>query len=348
MTHNLKQLQVRGTYFEVGQAIGQHCAEQIHASLDSYPFFQQELIPYHRSEAGQLRYEQFLELNQAQYPEYIAELEGLANGAQRPFEELFLLNLRGEYRDFFHQFQSHGCADCAVVTDELAMIGHNEDAAPEFAGQMYLVQADIPDKPEFTALTYPGFLCGNAFGFNDRGICFAVDNVRPLSSEPGLARHFVARSLLEAETLDDAIIRVTIADQASGFHYTIGSVTRRRVISVETSPTKYSISEIEDGFFHANHYCSLEKIEQVVDESSEARLSRGLELIENNLPTIQAELLAILGDQSHPTHPIYGSETTLNPLLTHFIVLFDLDQSQALIYNGHPSDDATECIEFSI
>ena len=331
MAHPLKQLQVRGSHREVGQAIGQQCATEIHAALDNYPFFQQELLPFHRTAEGQQRFDQFLTLNRERYPTYITELEGLAQGAQRPFEELLLLNLRGEYRDFFHDFHPHGCCDCAIVTDQVALIGHNEDAAPEFAGHMYLVQATIDDKPMITALSYPGFVWGNAFGFNAQGICFSVDNVRPLQGPPGLARHFVARSLLDATTIDEAIERATVAGQASGFHYTIGSVRERRVVSVETSPTAHAVKTITDSFFHANHYVTLD-VPQLADASSAARLQHGQALLKSDAPTSDAGLLALLHDRQHPTYPLYGTADTLNPLMTHYTALFDLDHNRIRIY----------------
>jgi len=45
-----------------------------------------------------------------------------------------------------------------------------------------------------------------------------------------LARHFIARSLLEARSLEDAVGRVAIPDRAAGFNYNIGSHAERRII----------------------------------------------------------------------------------------------------------------------
>ena len=118
-------------------------------------------------------------------------------------------------------------------------MGHNEDGALAFRGNIYVVHARVEGKPAFTALSYPGFLCGNAFGFNAEGVCFSIDNVRPRKPKVGVGQHFIARSLLEAYSLDDAIERMTVLGRALGFSYTIGSVRERQVVHVEVAPGTY-------------------------------------------------------------------------------------------------------------
>lgn len=346
MTSIIEQFEVTGTHFEVGQAIGRRFAPQIQRLLATYEFFQQQLLPYHRTAEGQVRYQQFLEINRSRYPDYLAELEGLAHGAGCAFEDLFLINLRGEYRDYFYQY-AHGCSDCAVVTAEVALIGHNEDGDPAFRDNMYLVHVKIKDKPAFTALSYPGFLCGNAFGFNRTGICFSVDNVRPLAGKPGLGRHFVARSLFEATSLADAIRRVTVPNQASGFHYTIGSLAERRVVGVEVAPGAHTLREIQGCYFHANHYQDLE-VTQHIEPSSQARVERSEVILSEHAPADAAGILAVLGDQANQDYPIYGTPGTLYPLVTLYTVLFDLDRRCMRLYPAHPTRAPAEFIEVAM
>ena len=100
-----KQFEASGSHREVGFAIGQRFAEQIHRSLDAAVsshdghgrFLQERVLPHHRTPEGQARYQQLLELHTlderrrgVRYPDYFAELEGIAQGSRRPFEDLFL------------------------------------------------------------------------------------------------------------------------------------------------------------------------------------------------------------------------------------------------------------------
>jgi hypothetical protein len=343
----IEQFEVHGSHFEVGLAIGERFSEQIHGTLDGYPFLREQLLPFHRSPEGQVRYHDLLELNRLCYPDYVSELEGLARGARRPFEELFLVNLRGEYREHLREL-GHGCFDCALLTDGAALIGHNEDGSPAFRGNLYLVQAQIEGKPRFTALSYPGFLCGNALGFNSEGICFSVDNVRPRGSKLGVGRHFLARSLLEAVSLDDAIGRVTVHGRASGFGYTIGSIHERRMVYVEAAPGVHQVRELRGCYVHANHYLELAGVAQIVDPSSWARVERANAILESGPPLDAAGVLSLLGDEANEEYPIYRTATPPDESATFHTVLFDLDARRLRIYTGHPVRDAAEFVELDL
>lgn len=345
---NLKQFEATGSHLEVGAAIGRRFAGQINRALETYRLLQERILPYHRTPEGQARYQRLLELHQVRFPDYLEELEGLAQGAGRPFEDLFLTNMRGEYQTFLQRSDVRGCSDCVLVTDDVALIGHNEDGSPTFRDNMYIVHVRVEGKPDFTALSYPGFLCGNAFGFNSEGVCFSVDSVRPRDVQVGVGRHFVARSLLEALSLDDAIERASVSGQASGFSYTIGSVHERRVVTVEVAPGMHQVREIHGGYFHANHYLELTDIVQIVAPSSQARVGRANRLLQNGLPKDASGILAILGDQANARYPIYRTATPPDNSVTFCTALFDLNVRQLRIYTGHPTRAPKGVIEFAI
>ncbi|MCL7452291.1 MAG: C45 family peptidase [Anaerolineae bacterium] len=341
----LPELEVGGSHFEVGQAIGQHFSAQIQRSLESYPLLQ-KILPYHRTSEGQARYRELLGLNRARYPEYLAELEGIAQGADHPFEELFLANLRGEYRGYLPK-EGCGCFDCAVVTEDAALLGHNEDGLSAFRDNLYVIHAQVEDKPAFTALSYPGFLCGNAFGFNAAGICFSCDSVHPQQIVVGIGRHLLARSLLEATSLEDAIRRVTVPGRASGFSYSIGSISERRIVHVEVAPQTHHVREVEGCYLHANHYRELD-VAQVVGASSRARIERATELVQQAPPRDAEDVLSVLGDQGHERYPIYGTDTPSDRSATLCTGLFDLDAPWLRIYTSRPGQTPAEFVQFAM
>lgn len=329
----MEQIDIAGTHEEVGLAIGQRFAGQIHAFLDAYPFMQ-KLLAYHQTEEGQERYRQYLAINRQRYPEYMIELEGIARGAKRPFHHLFLVNMRGEYRDYMHEHQLFGCSDCAVLTANHALIGHNEDGDIALAGTAYLVKAAVSGHPTFTAFSYPGFLCGNAFGCNSAGICFSVDNVRPRHIELGIGRHFIARSLLAATSLDDAIARATAPGRAGGFSYTIGSANERRVVVVETAPgSRHTVHEVDAVYYHANHYLNtgMDETEQFIGASSRERVQRAADLMAGKDDLNQADVFAILSDCENETFPICRTASGADSIATICTAVFDLDQRQLQI-----------------
>ncbi len=349
----IEQFEASGSHHEIGFAIGKRFAEQIHRSLDAYRFLQERILPYHRTSEGQARYRRLLELHRIRYPDYFSELEGIAQGSERPYEDLFLVNLRGEYRTFLPGAEVQGCSNCAVVTDDAALIGHNEDGSPTFRGNMYVVQARVAGKPTFTALSYPGFLCGNAFGFNAAGLCFSVDHVQPRNGGVGVARHFIARSLLEAQSLDDAIERATVPGRASGFSYTIGSIPERRIVIVEVAPKHHHVREVRGAYFHTNHYRDLAEVDQIISPSSRARVERAGVMMQEHgwagsLDQGAAGVLAILGDEADEQYPIYRTATAPDQSATLCTALFDLDARQLRIYMGHPSQAPGEFVTLAM
>ncbi len=343
----IEQVHVSGGHHEVGEAIGRRLGEQIHRFLDEYELLQTRLLPFHRTQEGQQLFRTFFRLHRTRYTHYMAELEGMARGAERPFEELLLVNLRGEYQGLLSQQGVGGCTDCFVLTPDVALLGHNEDGSPAAIGRVFLLHAQVADEPPFTALCYPGFLPGNAFGFNQNGVFHTADAVSPRRVRVGVGRHFIARSLLSAPSLDEAIRRVIVPGRSAGFTYNIGSVQERRLVSVEMAPQAHHVHEVAGHYAHTNHYLHLDQVEQRIGASSRARLERAQAMLQDDPPTDAAGLAKILGDQTDSDYPIYRRAQAPDRGTTLCSVVFDLDARQVHIFAGHPTQDTAQrlCLE---
>jgi hypothetical protein len=355
--NTIEQLVVSGSHREVGRAIGHHFNDAIHRFFDNYSFLQELLLPFLKSSTGQRLFQSYLKLHQTHFSQYIAELEGMADGSRRPFKEIFAVNLRGEFAGLITAKQQTGsttdagvqsCTDCLVLTSEAALIGHNEDGSPAGYGNMFVVHASIDNRPTFSALCYPGFLFGNALGFNEFGILHSINNVAPRPVNVGLARHFIARSLLEARSLEDAVRRVAIPDRAAGFNYNIGSHAERRIISVEVSPERHHVHEVQGYYTHTNHYFELNDQKQNITLSSRKRLERGMTICRTTFPTKSGHILALLGDQTDRDYPIYRDARPPDSDATLGSALFDLDNRQLRIYWDNPLEESEKCIQIAM
>jgi hypothetical protein len=353
----IEQLEVDGGHHEVGLAIGRRFGAKIHYLFDNYGFLQERLLPFHHSSAGRGLFQSFLELHRTHFADYIAELEGIAQGAERPFEEVFLVNLRGEYGGLMALDHSAGstaesasrsCTDCLVLTPDAAMIGHNEDGAPAALGKMLVLHIRIGGYPAFSALCYPGFLPGNAFGFNEAGLLHTADAVSPRQVRVGLGRHFIARSLLDARSLGDAIRRVTVAGRAAGFTYNIGSLFERSLVSVEVSPDRHHVHEVQGCYVHTNHYLHLTDVDQAIGPSSRARLARARALCQSTPPTDTTHILSMLGDEADSDYPIYRIAAPTDGSATLCTAVFDLGKRLLHIFTDHPRREPERCITFGL
>jgi hypothetical protein len=346
----ITQFETGGSHHEVGLAIGRRFAKQVHHFFDHYDFLQERLLPFYHSPTGRDLYQSFLALHRAHFAGYVAELEGMAQGAERPFEELFLVNLRGELGGLMalRRPESKGCADCLVLTPEAALIGHNEDGSPAALGNLFFARVQVDENPLVAALCYPGFLPGNALGFNAAGVLHTVDAVSPRRVRVGLARHFIARSLLDARSALDAIQRVTVPGRAAGFTYNIGSLPGRRVFSVEVSPDSHHVHEVRGHYVHTNHYLHLAGVTQGIGASSRARLERARALCQATSPSSATHVLALLGDQADQDYPIYRRALPPDRSATLCSALFDLDARQLRIYTHRPGLEPETCLSLDL
>ena len=330
----------QATGHDLGVAIGTQFKQQIHGALADNTELHERFRPYHNSAEGQALYQQLLALHEHHYPGTVSELRGYAKGAEVSFEDLFLTNLRGEYRGYAAVTDIPDIGECSTSTllnADYAVFGHNEDGAEFYRDRSYLIHVQPQDEIPFLALCYPGFLPSNAFGANRSGLCYAINNVRPSQVRLGLGRHFLARSLLQAHSIEDALACLKVEPRAAGFNFTIASIAERRILNVEVSPDQIHVHEISEGYFHANHYCHLDLLQQC-EPSSVARQNRGNELLAKGIPANQSEVLEVLRDQTNQQLPIWRLGRDPDPAVTLLSAVFDLDNKCLSVYPG-PLDE---------
>jgi len=323
-----------GSHFEVGQAIGKTFRQQIRRTLANNADLQDTFLPFHHTPEGKRKYQRLIQLHRLRFPQYFSELEGISQGAGVSFEELFLVNMRGEYQIYVRRSKDFECSTCSLLTADQALFAHNEDGSSIYHGQMCLVRIEVPRKPAFIALCYPGFLPGNAFGFNSNGICFSANSILPKGTVTGLGRHFIARSLFEARSLEEAVKLATTPGRASGFNYTIGSLKERRIINLEVSPSTYRLLEVKGSFFHANHYIRLTEVDQLITLSSRSRQKRGEMILAEGLTKDKKGVLKVLRDHKVKDYPILRDGRPPDSGVTLVTALFDLDSKRLTIYPG--------------
>jgi hypothetical protein len=184
--------------------------------------------------------------------------------------------------------------------------------------------------------------------YNEFGILHSINNVAPRPIKVGLSRHFLARALLDARTLDDAVRVITMSDRASGFNYNIGSLSERRVVSVEVSPERHHVHEVQGYYTHTNHYLQLNHPKQEITLSSRKRLERSLTLCRSTPPIDGGQVLALLSDQTDRDFPKYRDATLPDNDATLCSALYDLDRRELRIYWGNPVREPEKCMQIAM
>ncbi|MCD8504465.1 MAG: C45 family peptidase [Burkholderiaceae bacterium] len=299
----LNYLDLSGTHHEVGAALGRFGAKALHHYAQISPGWK-HIMRFRQHPMVQ----SMQELVREHHPQYWAELQGMAQGLEMPFEDVFVWNCRGD-------LWAWGPDGCTTVQQPGAqtLLAHNEDGDPLFAGHCGIAHIQAGLDIAFTAFVYPGSIPGHTFGANAKGLCMTVNNLRTLHAKPGVPRMIVTRQLISLPTIASATLYLRSIDPAGGFHVTLGQAGTDTLTSIEFTNRHTSIINVSEPAGHANHmiHSAMRHQPQIITGSSGFRQAR-LEQILNAQPS--AEPLKILFDTDNSEFPISGkTQTTQTP-----------------------------------
>jgi hypothetical protein len=325
----LRWIVLRGPDRAAFRALGEHMRDEM-AALTSTWGLVAKLREHVSGPPGRERFGSVRRASAQNFPEAWAELAAFAEGCAVPFEDLALMNFRG---DLGPVTGGIGCSDLAWRR-ERSLIGHNEDGAPENVGQCALLTLALDGLPTVTAFWYPGFLPANAFTVTADGLVWTIDHLPVASPGNGAARHFVGRGLQRsARTLDAAVDYLKIHPSAGGFAYTIGD-RAGRIVSVEAMAGRHAVVEAGSPsgplLWHTNHGRYLPGAEPAPEGTSAAR---GRTLSALRVPEKDpgpAWFLSILADAPLP-YGVRRDQGPGDPAVTLCTFVADLTAGQAVV-----------------
>ena len=301
----MKSIEVSGDPYQVGYGLGEAAAGTIHETVLNVERYKS----LERDWSASDRLKSLLAAARQAYPEFLREIEGIADGAGVGFDDIFLWNCRGDFPGGGDQ--SHAdAAGCTTVMipargDEPAVIAHNEDDQAELDGHCFLARVRPSHGLGFLSFYSPGLLPGHTFAVNDAGLVQTINHIRPHDQVTGIPRHIIARAVLASSDLDGALGILSRRDRASGFHHNLGQAGGVALLSVEAPASMCVVRHIGYAAVHSNHLVFPEcaDIGQEVADSSASRQRRAEALIGNGALEGR-DALVILGDQAESELPI--------------------------------------------
>lgn len=314
----------RGTHYEVGFDVGRTFSSLIHSLLESSSLLNNVYLPLYDTPEGRAVYESTLASVKENFPQYVREMEGTADGAKVPFHKLFLLHMDEILPNVLQQKKSdstNGCSTICINQPGQEILGHTEDALAEVLNHIYFVSAHIiTDTPQgrwkvteerFTSLCYAGHLPGFTMSYNHHGLVYSVNIVNAKTLVAGKTpRYFITRALLAAENFVQAqqILRDSGCGSAEGISINMTFLLQdgnRMFHNAEVGPatsgkeSQLSILTASPGehFFHCNKYLRLQvpEADGMIVKSSDCRHAAKERLPE---PRTLQDVINILGDQS--------------------------------------------------
>lgn len=326
----LPALRFTGTHHALGRMMGAYRRRQIARAVD---IAHEVLAAEGASEAAlHDQIAPFIDLAARHTPTALAELRGMAVGADVEFDTLFRLNCMesrppgspflwnrperpavdpvsilnpdtadtGVPPDPSETPAPGGCTSIASRRDDGCVVGHTEDSSPENLDGIYLLDTTVSDQAgrassRFQALNYATSLAGCAAAVNGHGLMILIDALPDPDRHLGVPRSCVSRILLDQPTIEAAIDVLRSLPRGGGWNYLM--IQGPRIVNVETTA---SVVEVEDAtvpgvYAHTNHYRNPGIAARAGEPrpNSTARLDRALALVRRDMgPDSMLELLA--------------------------------------------------------
>lgn len=293
-------IETGGPWRDIGFDVGKGVREQIQFAAEST-----------RAELGGLdpaavigNIGPYLRITEEVAPDVIAELRGMAAGAEVPFETLFVLNAAAEL------VQAVGRVECTVVGISSAgtsnghvLLAHNEDATAGWGDLTYVIKASPDGGPAFAAFTYAGLLLHQ--GVNDAGLGSVGNALYARDARPGIPKLLLYRRAIAKRTIEEAIRTVTDPRRAYGNNHLFATADGD-LYDVEVSGSRWAMRGGGNGFMaHANHFTLPEMTDLDRDEdllNSRLRQARVETLVEREWGQLDACTLRTLMSD-HANYP---------------------------------------------
>ena len=318
---------------ERGRAAGRALAPQLHRSLEFYRGFLDRrglrtadlpgvLAPYRSAAATVL-------------PALLEEIEGMADGADVSFWELFAANAWEEVEPTLATTSTiERCTAFAVAGPNGTVVGHNELWYAGDAGNTAVIAARPDQGPAFVSPSV--VTCLPAVGMNAAGTAQAIMSLSARDDGVGVPRVLVSRHALQAEDPGDGRTRAAIPGRAGGYAHLFAR-SGGEVITVETSATGEAVVE---GGAHTNHYLDPELAAgaDAPEPGSAARLERLRDLLADRSPSTPTDVMEVLRDHhSSPAiclHPDSADGDEAEAVL--FSMVCHLEERRMWIADGVP------------
>ncbi len=287
---------------EMGIDIGRATADIIRDLVAANPSFYQKQTGRSMAFIRRFAMRNYLPPARRFYPDYVSEIEGIAEGAGQRFEDVMVFSAEEEMLDIWTRWDR--CSSASVRTRRGIYLLHNEDYVPRYRNRLVLIEGRPDGAPGFLSLSYPGTLAGSACGINTAGLAMSGNSLTFRPRRRGITKNFSLRDILAARTLNEAEQRFAVPDRAIGNSLNVVSAGEDGSFYIEATVLETARVDLaeSDLLTHTNHVISpsIDRHGERASWNSRLRLA-GLEFLLNrrrDRSTLQ-DLKEALSSKSH-------------------------------------------------
>ncbi|MCG8580455.1 MAG: C45 family peptidase [Bacteroidales bacterium] len=281
-------VEVSGSSFERGYQHGKALRKIIRPAVNRFKY---DLITPLLEVLGQnLQYDDYhtffikntglLKSAQVHAPDLVEEIRGIAEGANLPFEDVFIYNLNFDETFWVIEKMTQvdpilimekanmkvdgHCSHGSVWGNGKASVGYTLDWVRTFEGTQALIKHELPNGDILMTTTYAGTLIGHGINAT-HGYTFTPHSKFQLEHDVdnGLAQIFIYRKLIEAGSVEKAISFLHKVHPAAGLGYTLTDKNGTRAFEISSSKiTEYKT----DGNWMA--MCNVARVNDDLSESN--------------------------------------------------------------------------------
>jgi len=293
-----------------------------------------------------LRYGPFLE----DYSFEIAdEIRGIAEGAQRPYNEILMLVANYElYEGRWFNPTPHGCTSFAVsgeaTSDEETLIGQSWD---DYVGWWWDGESGLvlsigrEPGPNIMCWCLPGYI--SCAGFNSDGVAIVWNSLHCEDARVGVPTYAVVREVMQQKTIGDALGAVERAKQRAESFNLVVADKNGELYDIEATPTRIHYHYSESLIAHANHFCNLRVREDKLISAIPDTIVRGNrmgKLLKSKFGSLNRQTIQefykdhVNYPNSICRHPPEGPSAYLGK--THAAMIIEPAKNEFWVTNGNP------------
>jgi isopenicillin-N N-acyltransferase like protein len=256
-------IEVSGSNYDCGVAIGKAMRDNIHENLRDYP-----AIIEHETGTGRdaaMDYvTRIIPVIEAYAPEVMEEMSGIAKGADVHLNDIVMLNARTELMSA-PAITDTDIGECTSMTALGAatesgnvLMGQNWDWNSRVCHRTAVIVIVVPDQPRTVMFAEAGLV--GKIGLNAAGVAVCANRLTSTDDklQTGIPWHVQLRKVMMAENMHQAIKAVTAPARGASGMFMIAA-REGEAITLETTPEDFGTQLPEDGIMtHSNHYLAPE------------------------------------------------------------------------------------------
>lgn len=288
-------------------------------------------------------------------PSIFEELKGVADGSETSLSEIITLNSRYE----FVWVTTSRVACTSVLTlpeatvNKNVLLGQNWDYKPSLLEGNILLKIEQTNGPNIVTHVEAGCIGRN--GFNSKGIGLCINALVSSNDkfEPKVPFHVLCRSILNSESLSEAVGRIVSSERSLSYNFLI-ACSEGVAVDIELLPGKsFNYILPEDGFIiHTNHFLKVKMFDdefiKVIPDTL-VRYQRVKNMLKSKEKIDYEDLINIFRDHvNYPNSICRHPDPKLNKddqLATLSSIIMDLNKMKMLITKGQPCKTSYQKLE---